>query len=859
MSAAKRRLLRVAGVCLILAATSGRAQQLTASTASPEPLSLAMNADSQQRFFAAHGRRGLIDGYSTGGLEAWIYPFQIFRDYRITFRERGAATSIVGTSILGRTEYQPDSITRIYLGPGFTVREKLFVPLDAPAAIITYSIQGKNTIEIEVHATPVLNLMWPAAAGGQSVAWDPDLRAFVLAEPSYGYSALVGSPQIVAHDEPGNTTLQGADGQQLGFTLHPESSGTASIFVALNPPHTPDRGALFSHIVRDRETLETESAAHWNRFSDSVLKVKTPDKEVNRAIAWSEISLDQAWVCNTNLGCGYVAGYGPTRAGRRPQYDWFFAGDGLIAADASISAGNLSQAREELEFILHYQDSKTGMIWHELSQSASFLDWAGKYPYMYVHVDISFQFLPTLARYVEASGDLEFARDHWQAIEAVYRYCASVIDPATQLPRIPADKEGGNEQDRQSDDLGLSTGWVEASAAFAQLAHLTGHAALADQATRASQAARASIPARYWDNEASYWISGHNLAGQPMPGRGSAPESVFTLHLMTEQQSAHVLDELASSSYQTDWGARSVPADSATFDPDSYSKGSVWPVHAASLATTFWSEHRPLTALALWQTIPPLVTLDSLGHIPEVLDGSVYRQQVESVPEQTWSSAGFIDATVHGLLGLEADSVAGRLIFAPRLPSEWSGLSLQNIKLGGASISLMLHRAAGELSLEIDNPGGPFQLEFAPDLPLGSKPISASFNNRPAAAQIESHPQQTIAKTVLTVPHGSSRLRLELSGGISVLVPAPHPQLGDSSTGIYIVDATLDGNSLAIDADAPTDQTSGLVIQTARKLKNTQGAAAESIAPNQFEVTFAAVPNAASTYRRAHVTLEFEP
>jgi hypothetical protein len=328
---------------------------------------------------------------------------------------------------------------------------------------------------------------------------------------------------------------------------------------------------------------------------------------------------------------------------------------------------------------------------------------------------------------------------------------------------------------------------------------------------------------------------------------------------MTEQQTAHVLDELASSSYQTDWGARSVPAGSATFDPASYSKGSVWPVHAASLAATFWSEHRPVTALALWRTVPRLVSLDSLGHIPEVLDGSVYRQQVESVPEQTWSSAGFIDATVHGLLGLEADSVAGRLIFAPRLPPEWNDLSLQNIKLCGSSISLTLHRTAGEVTLELNNPGDPIQLEFAPDLPLGSKLLSASFNNHPAAAKIESHPQQSIAKVMLTVPHGSSRLRLELSGGISVVVPAPHPQLGGVSTGLYIVNAILDGNSLSIDADVPADHTSSLLIQTARKLRNTQGAAAESITPNRLEVTIAAVPNPTSQYRRAHVTLEFEP
>ena len=205
-------------------------------------------------------------------------------------------------------------------------------------------------------------------------------------------------------------------------------------------------------MAADKTALEQQAAAHYAELMRDALQIETPDEEVNRALAWSEIALDQAWVCDPDLGCGLVAGYGPSRNARRPQYAWFFAGDGLIATDGLVAAGEYDRARAELEFILKYQDRKTGMIWHELSQSAGHIDWAGKYPYMFVHVDITFQFLSALSRYVEASGDIDFAKQHWSAIESAYRYCQSVIDPATNLPRIPPDKEGGNEQDRESDE-----------------------------------------------------------------------------------------------------------------------------------------------------------------------------------------------------------------------------------------------------------------------------------------------------------------------------------------------------------------------------------------------------------------------
>lgn len=490
------------------------------TTAAPPPL----NTDSVSplRFLAAHGRRALVSGYAAGGLEVWAYPFEILNDYHVAFHVAGTTSPIDGQSILSRVTYNTDSITRVYLGSGFVVRETLFVPLNEPGAIVTYSVQSAHPVDIEIHATPILNLMWPASLGGQSSAWNSSLSAFVLSEPTSGYSAVVGSPDIVAHDELGNRTTQGANGGALGFTLHPSSSGNASVYIALNAPGSASPGLLFQKLVAQRPAFYAEYDRHVQDVMNSMIEVRTPDERVNQVFAWSELALDQAWVCDRELGCGYVAGYGPSRGARRPQYDWFFAGDGLIAANAAASAGNASQARDELEFILRYEDKKTGMIWHELPQSAGFIDWAGKYPYMYVHVDITFQFLNTLARYVTMTGDVNFVRDHWLAIAAAYHYCASLIDPVTGLPRIPANKEGGDEQDRMSDDLGLSVSWVDATSALQQLARLTGHSDDAAEAEKANQRARASIPARYWDAHDSFWVNGHAESGRAVPEQRSS-------------------------------------------------------------------------------------------------------------------------------------------------------------------------------------------------------------------------------------------------------------------------------------------------------------------------------------------------
>jgi len=856
------KLLLLAGFscCLVLPVPCGYGQESVSVAQRDARLALQTNAVAPFRFIAAHGRRALIDGYATGGLEIWAYPFQILSGYRVAFRPTGTTTPIRGQDILSRITYEPDSVTRLYLGPGFMVRERLFVPPDRPGAILTYQVESSHPVEIEVHATPVLDLMWPGALGGQSAEWNSALSAFVLSEPADGYSAAVGSPDIVAHDDIVNRTQDEGSSNGLGFTLRPDSAGVARVYVALNPPHAADGGALLRELVRNRQADEAKGAAHVDEILNTALRVETPDARVNQAIAWAEIALDQAWVCNPDLGCGFVAGYGPSRGARRPQYDWFFAGDGLVAADASISASDDARARQELEFIFRYQDPKTGMIWHELSQSAGLIDWAGKFPYMFVHVDITFQFLATVERYVTASGDSAFARDRWASIESAYRYCGSVIDAASGLPRIPAGKEGGDEQDRISDDLGLSASWVEAAQAFSHLALLTGHTALAEEAAHASQRAAASIPSRYWNAPQGFWVSGHTPSGQDAPERRSSPAAALTMHLFSPQQNASLLDQLASSSFQTDWGTRGIGAGSAGYDPGSYAKGSVWAVGTASLATAFWSEHRPAPALGMWSALLPWVWLDSPGHMDEVLAGNVYRSQTESVPEQTWSSAGFLDATIHGLLGLSVDSVAHRIAFAPRLPVAWDRVSIEHIKLSNALVALVLRRTVHRLTLEIDNSGAPCTFEFTPEIPLGSHIASAQLDHHPIAVAVESYPQESDARVLLDAAHGKSELSIDWQGGVSVIADSPAPLLGAANRGIHIIGISLEGKTLTIAADVPSDRASHLELQTDWGIAKAEGVTVEPIADGTIGLTFAGSEGATSEpYRHARATLQFKP
>jgi hypothetical protein len=459
--------------------------------------------------------------------------------------------------------------------------------------------------------------------------------------------------------------------------------------------------------------------------------------------------------------------------------------------------------------------------------------------------------LTAVERYISASGDTQFLQQNWQGLEAAFRYCASLLNPEDGLPRIPASKEGGNEQDRLTDDLGLSTSWVRASSSFATLASLSGHAALAEEAAKLNEKAKTAVARRYWDDQRNTWIDGYDQAGRPVFRRSEAGVHLVADHLLDQRRSQIILDRLASSDFETDWGTRGVAASSSRFDPTSYASGSVSPVGTATVATAFWLEHRPLTAYSIWSALLPWGTLDSMGHLHEVVAGDFYHQQTESVPEQTWSSAAFLSSAVHGLLGLEREAQANRLLFSPHLPSNWDRITVRNIQVPYGHLAMTMIRVPSGLELQTENSGNPIELVFSPEIPLGAHLRGAELNGKPVDAQ---------ATLRFRLSPGKSRCLLRFEGGLSLSAQSPAPLLGESSKAIKIISAIYKPGTLVLNADVSQNSpAAGIELRTNEEPLRAHGAKLMLIANGTYELiidpsTPAAAPG---DYRHIEITVDF--
>jgi hypothetical protein len=252
--------------------------------------------------------------------------------------------------------------------------------------------------------------------------------------------------------------------------------------------------------------------------------------------------------------------------------------------------------------------------------------------------------------------------------------------------------------------------------------------------------------------------------------------------------------------------------------------------------------------------------LDSLGHIHEVLAGNFFHPEMESVPEQTWSSAGFLHATVHGLFGLEVDAPERKLTLAPHLDPRWDEVSLEQIAVGDTRVSAKMEQKAGEMDVALSATGEAVHVSFAPQIALGAEGPHATLEGRNIPATVERHAQDEHARVEIDVPAGATvHCQIVYSGGVRVVAPVRRPAIGDSSEGLKLTGVHLDGRRLTLDADVAAPEEASVEVQTPWKIEGVQGGSAISLADGWTRVTFADVPTSAQpTYVHHRLSVELQ-
>ncbi len=698
------------------------------------------------QFISAVGRQAIAMGTEDGRLELWSWPVKWLHDLELSFRVPKYTEPIAGHTVAQRVEERPEGFTITYSHEQFTVREHVFVPLDKPAVVILLEVDAVRPMEIVARFAPDIHYAWPAGLGGQYLVWEQKARAFLFSEGKQQVNAFMGSPavtkasDVLAHmlaaAPPELVIGVGGEGERYTAPKLGEPPGksvntrVAYIPIVLAGGIMPRDSALAVY----RELMAPGAAerewrrrvAHADSIREMQFRIHSPDPQLDLAVEYAKVNLDESLACNPDLGCGLVAGYGLSGASSdRPGFGWYFGGDASINSFAMTGAGQGELVKQgALEFFAKYQRAD-GKITHEISQGAGRVDW-WDYPYPFYHGDTTPYWILAAGEYWRQTGDTATIRALWPNLRKAYQWSRSTDSDGDGLMENPIAGAGalevGDLQIGILSDIYLSGVWVAALDRFARMAEAMGEPKLATEARAIRARAMATIEAKLWLPDQGQYGFALLKDGSVNPALTAWASPAMAFGVLDEERGAAMAARLASSVIITDWGARPLASTSALFDPLHYNNGAVWPFVTGWVSQAEYAYHN---APAGWFALQAIVRTgfdEPLGRNPEVYSGRFYKPLDTAVPQQFFATSMVLAPLLRGLLGIDVDVPARTIRIAPHLPPGWDSVSVENVPAGRGRLAFTIRRGSHGMTLEAQLAGSdiPFALDFDPALPLGA-------------------------------------------------------------------------------------------------------------------------------------------
>jgi hypothetical protein len=669
--------------------------------------------------FSVVGPRGAILGRQDGSFEAWIFPWKILSNLRISAEMQDYPVPIDVNEHAAVIEVRPDHTTITFSHANFTLRAVLFAPrnpTNGAGVLAFFQVEALRPVTFTFEFTPEMKRMWPAssddrpspewvktAAGGFYVLHlnFPDHAAAVEmpgAEPGilppYQERPKTYPLQLVLHFDPARDRNK----------LFPLLLATAD---SIEDSDTTALGRNLTEIGRVFQSLYEQTGAYYKKFLSEHLILETPDEQFDDAFAWAEVSIDQLKVQTVTppQETALVAGFYGSGDSARPGFGWYFGRDALWTLYAVNSYGDFQLSRDQLEFLLRRQ-SPEGKIMHEWAQTASLVDWKSL-PYPYASSDATPLLLMAANDYLQMSGDVAFLKMHWDSLQKAWDF----------------------ERSHDSDGDGIyenteGSGWVEswfpqmphqeiylaaldqqASTAFSSIARVTGHSQLAEDAKKRAEHIAQQLEKEYFLPEADFYAFSRNADGTLDTSATIFPAVAAWDGTFNLSRSGGMLTRWASQEFSTDWGTRDLSPSVSFYDPISYHQGSVWPLFTGWVSLSEYRNGRSLAGYAHLMQNADLTWVQDLGAVTELLSGEFFRWFGRSTSHQLWSSAMVITPTVRGMFGLEWSAGENTLTVTPRLPAQWDEAKIIGVPVGQSRISVEARRSGSTLSLRIEGEG----------------------------------------------------------------------------------------------------------------------------------------------------------
>ncbi len=426
-----------------------------------------------------------------------------------------------------------------------------------------------------------------------------------------------------------------------------------------------------------------------------------------------------------------------------PWFSTAFGRDALITAllvlwqDPSLARGVLGYlAQEQATEFDPASDAEPGKILHEVRAGEMAEMREVPFRRYYGSVDATPLFVMLAGAYLERTGDVATVRAIWPNIVAALGWmdrCANA-DGFLAYSRMTEDGLANQGWKDSYDSIShadgtLATGPIAlcevqgyvyaARRAAAQIARELGEEGRAAELDAGADLLRAAFEARFWSERLQSYVLALDGAGAQCEVRASNAGHALLTGIASPKRAALVAAGLMSGACFTGWGIRTLAAGEVRYNPMSYHNGSVWPHDNALIALGFARYGLVAEAARLFEGLYAACGTMEMRRLPELFCGFGRRLQQLPTPypvacsPQAWAAAT-LPALVQACLGLsfQPDTKTIRLD-RPTLPGFLDQVTLRNLSLNDAMLSLTIRRSGGQVSVQAVDRRGDIQVTMS--------------------------------------------------------------------------------------------------------------------------------------------------
>ncbi len=647
-----------------------------------------------------------------GGL--WLHPIKLADGFWAAVRDETGGREIALSRAAELVTYPYG--TRLRYGSvldGLEIERFQFSPDGQPGLIVQYRFRNTTDrvrrLALTFSATADLRPVWYSERIGignapDTVAWLAGDRAFVARDTRRSWFVVWGAPDS-------------RDARPAAASHVPRTSGRGATAASRHRVSVgPGRTAALTFVFAGSATREAEALGTYRRLAASHAtlleqkqrrhtrllqraRVSIPDRRLREVYDWVRVNMD--WLVRD------VPDIGRGLGGGLMEYPWWF-GTETYSLQALMATGDFELPRHTLRLLKRHSDSANGngRIVHEVTTAGAISNPG--------NAQETAQFILTIGKLLEWSGDLQFARELYPAMKQGLAWLLTDADRNRNM--FPEGHGIMEVYGLNAELIDVAVYTQQALAATARVAGLLGEPDTAARYRRQASELKARINQRFWIEEEVSFADFFGTRAQAVSAAEGARKQIglkgedqlnardrelMRRYARMAQSFATMPDTTKAWLTNENWVIATpmetaiAPRGRALRLLDRIRRENTGPYGPYLSAV---ERDRMMTIATGVQAVAEANygrTEEALWYMDRIVE-TFNRVTPGSISEMmpdwgcftiAWTSYGIVLPLVGHVFGIRPDAVRKTVVFAPHMPDGWGDMSIQDLPVGGNRIS----------------------------------------------------------------------------------------------------------------------------------------------------------------------------